>query len=186
MSTLKLGRWSKLSIDDTTQSLSFGPIEAMQVPQGWLSGNEGQNPESAATEITIHPAESPQVSFTFFYRGFSISKESGKNFAALLANNAHDLNEEEKDEIQQALDSLALKTAFAPEKFATRNLNGKMVLEITGLWQANQDHYIGIMVDATGTGQELYEVFLSAPKAEFEKYLPEYKASLDSIVWSRD
>ncbi len=183
MSTLKLGRWSRLSIDDTTHSVSFGPIEAMKLPQGWLSDNKGQDPESTATEITIHPTTSQQVSFTFFYRGYSISQETGRHFAALLADNAHELNEEENEKIAQALDSLALKSAFAAEKFVTRNLNGKMVLEVTGVWKANQDHYLGIMIDSTGSGRDIYEVFLSGPQAEFEKFLPVFKASLDSIVW---
>lgn len=169
----------------------FGPVSKLVLPDNWLEHKVPKvNREDIKTLRKFHSPDNIQIQFCAYYRGLPVSKSSGDLFCRHLTE-VSQLEDEKavlslQDDLQEILGPLAFKDDFTLEKAQIKDLNGKRVLEVEGVWPKLNLKSRNIFIDASGDGTIVYELYYGAPEEEFNGYIETVDNALSSIIWDND
>jgi hypothetical protein len=162
---------------------NIGPINNITLPADWRPGRSKHRVlgQSAYEEYT--PPNDPDVCFFFFYRGLPLEPETARAFAAILRQPPHSLQPAEFESIKPVLRGKENRQQFEINGIQTQNLNGRVVLAITGLYKEDQKQMLSMLVDADGSGAVVEEIEFMAPKDKYAQYLPQAQNAMRSVCW---
>ena len=78
---------------------------------------------------------------------------------------------------------LSDKDSFQLTEASTRDINGKRVLDVQGVWLYNKNQYHGLLMDGDGTGKVVQQIYLMAPASEFSASNKDFEQACLSIKW---
>lgn len=119
----------------------------------------------------------------FYYRGRPTAQDAGKAFCQVLQADPHKLEYGELGLLTRTLGDLSEPEAFALKEARTRDVSGKRILDVRGIWQFKQQSYHGILLNADGSGCVVQQIYLLSPADQFELYDQQFETSLQSITW---
>lgn len=161
--------------------LEQGQIATMRLPAGWSEGEPLTIRTSSLRQF--NPGDKSDTALCFFYRGGPVSQLSAQSFHQVIQAPPHRLSDEEVKSIKEVLRDLAETKAFTMSTAQTANLGSKVVLIVEGTFDETLHQRYEIFVDADQSGALVQEVYFQAPKPDFDQYLEQVKAALESINW---
>jgi hypothetical protein len=181
---------------------NLGRIEHMNMPVGWVAGNDVSNATSYAKEF--HPREQKDgesavdkndVQMVFSYRGNRLSDDASKLFRALIDSapedgkaktlNPRDLQQAPLDEV---LGDRGHKNTFQVISAKVQRINGEPALVVEGKYSNYEVNAKLVYVDAernsrTNAGAPVQEIAFMAPTKEYYKYSMQANKALDTVRW---
>ena len=185
---------SKMTINDLAM------VAQVTIPEGWLEKPVSTGPDLPLTlEKSFKPQSVDNVVITFFQqKTLHLDDTSHKFYNSVTAQKNPaaggqvTLNPSEIAALQIVLGISTVGNnqytssapAFDIEQAATCSVAGKTVLSVRGSFKSGvRPAYAGIfVVDSSGLVEQ---IFLQAPSPDdLERWLPDWKAMLDSIIWA--
>jgi hypothetical protein len=167
-----------------TGVVARGQIARMVLPSGFERGeSKARDQNSQVSYEEFHPADAPDAMLCFFYRGHKMSAGGAEAFKDALAKPAHILSQAELQSLSEVLRDKAKSADFNILSARTEDLKGKRVMLIEGRYRSNQEDVTSMLIDASGDGRSVQEVFFQAPKQEYTKHIGGVRQALKSIEW---
>jgi hypothetical protein len=162
---------------------NHGQIAKLELPAGWLEGESRKvgHPNSLLREF--HPQESDACSLALFYRGTRVDNSQALLFKQLLAKPDHMLSSQELKDIVEVLGAEYSHETFKPSMAKTSTIDGKRVLCIEGHFAGADRSLYGMFVDSDGTGSAIQEIYFTASKSMFFRYLRVIDNAFKNIIW---
>ncbi len=164
---------------ESSQKFSIGQIKEISLPQNWIKVNE-QNCEEDLVVFTNSDDVATQIGF--YYRGKPISHSEGRVLEQCLQKEQI-LSLDNLDSLKSVLADFSYAEKFLLQSIVTSNLNGRIVLIVQGAWMKSQSLNYEILINASGDGTVVQQVFFKAPADVFTRQLPAIKQIFDTIVW---
>ncbi len=162
---------------------NYGQIQHMELPCGWQEATPERDSDVQRVERIFHPVPSIEADLVFYYRGRPTPEDVGKAFCRVLQSDPHKLEYGELGLLTRTLADLSEPDSFALREARTRDIRGKRILDVCGIWQFNQQQYHGILLDADGSGCVVQQIYLLSPCDQFELHDQQFETSLQSIIW---
>lgn len=162
-----------------------GRIKSAQLPVDWREVwfAEGPDPSVLRTERIFKPAADKESEIVFFLRGRRLVDFVGEQFVQVLCQNSHTLSQEEISALVLVLADLADPESFELTEACTRELSGRMVLEVRGIWLYDERLYHGVLLPVEDTGQIVQQIYLMAPPERLGQYDSQFEALLATVQW---
>lgn len=190
-----------------------GQIKQMTLPQNWQEATAKSDSNILRSERFFHPVseaegskvgvdkdskssarvedsktsartdESKDARIVFFYSGRANPEADGIQFKNVLQGDPHKLSAEELKQLGKTLGDLADPESFKLTEAQTKDLNGKRVLDVKGVWLYDNKQYHGVLINGDGTGQVVQQIYLMSPAGTFLKHDTQFEDSCRSIRW---
>lgn len=135
------------------------------------------------TSLNFHLAEATKVQFILHYREKTLDSDSQYSFAKILAKEAHELDLQEREEIEMVLRNASEKEYFGFSNIRTELLNGRMVLIIEGIWKHTAMNTYGVFISKDSPPGFVEEIHYLAPQASYSMHIGKALDALNSIRW---
>lgn len=159
-----------------------GAIDAIDLPDDWLLGEEQYLLDGMASYIQSTLPENEEVGLALFERAqdyISIAP----SFKAMLDAPAHEVSQEDMEKLGPVLGNYLDSRAFEADFCHTEILNGKTVLVIKGTWLSTKHKSLSVIVATDNSGERVQEIYYKAPQSLFDLYFETAMQSLKSIGW---
>ena len=174
-----------------------GQIKEITLSGDWQEATTPGNQNVLRSERIFHPktiqeqetrtanddSGKKEANLVFFYSGRPNDEADGKAFRKALEAPPHKLSSDELKQLERTLGDLADKESFQLAEAATRDINGKRVLDIKGTWLYDRSQYHSVLIDGDGTGQVVQQMYLMAPASAFAKLDGNFESACSSIKW---
>lgn len=176
---------------------NIGVISDVTLPDDWY---ERADKKGAGSGRTFSPEATPEAEIVFFPRIVPLDEASRKVFLHLL--NQGEIDELSSDQILALRTVMGVATAgdnqitnsgapgtldgpvFHLENARTVDINGKIVLRVTGNYTTNGKSFNGIFFPAGAEGKIVEELFLQTTRNEsIENYLTLFEKVLSTVGW---
>lgn len=165
------------------QVANHGQVARMTLPAGWVERALERSEFDLRSVRIFNPVDGEKTMICLFFRGRPISPRSGNAFGLLLEMPAHDLSEEECDQVQEVFREAGSAEVFQKRRAYTKNWQGRTALVLEGLYPQSQIEMISLFVAGDTAGQIVQEVIFMAPQPEYAGQLTTVLESLESIEW---
>jgi hypothetical protein len=181
-----------------------GQIKMMNLPGNWQETIAKSDSNVLRSERFFHPGLEPEGSkvgvdkdskisnragdskdtrLVYFYSGRPNSEADGNQLRQTLQADPHKLSNEEIKQLGKTLGDLGDPESFKLTDARTRDLNGKRVLDVKGIWLYDNKQYHGVLINGDGSGQVVQQIYLMSPEHSFSKYDAQFEAACRSIKW---
>ncbi len=160
----------------------LGKIKRITIPDGWKVES---NSDDSGDLITYRHPDEKDVKISCFFRGKPLSQLTSESLLRILASPAHSLNLDEHLSIETVLRDAAETEYFDLKTFRSYEISGQMVLLSEGFWKLSDlDSLAAFICSVEEEGIRVDEIYFVAPKEKFDKYLPVFQDTLNSIQWT--
>jgi hypothetical protein len=153
----------------------------MTIPSQWstLPVERKQTTDSVTQPYCLKADE--EVKFMLFYRGKEVSANVASDFQAILDAPPHKLSEDEYRNIIMIIRHMSEDDFFERYSVETREIDGRTVLAVEGMWTRSAVKNYGIFVPGNASGTIIDELHYYAPADKYVQYLPAGQEILQSI-----
>jgi hypothetical protein len=162
---------------------NFQLIKRIDFGQVWYETLSADEPLRGQYIREFHHVDDPEAIMRLYHRGGLLGKYSAENFVRILQETPHDLSDSEKSAVMTVIGAASEADWFKTEAIRTIAWNGKTVLELQGLWIADQGGFLALYLCSEQAIQIIHEFHYFAPQSKFEKYLPDARRVLESVQW---
>ena len=166
-----------------TELLNKGQIDRIELPKGWQREDVPQGDIGSRSLVQFTTPEAPDARIAFFYRGLPIDAQDATLFHDTLEKPPHHLTPTEIKSLRAVLRERANPDAFKTLAAYTEDLNGKRVLVVQGRYSETQQDLYEVLLDASGDGKAVQEMYFQAPKTQYDRYLSDAKKTFQSVQW---
>ncbi len=160
----------------------LGKIERITISDSW---NLAANGDDSGDLITYEHRDDKDVNLSFFYRGKPLGQRTSENLLKILTLPSHSLSPEEHLSAETILRDAAELEYFDLDTFCSAEINGQMILLAKGFWKlSNLSSYAAFISSSEDEGTRIDEIYFLAPPEKFERFLPLFQETLNSIQWS--
>lgn len=187
-----------------------GQVKLITLPQNWQEATAKSDSNILRSERFFHPVSESEIGvekdqkssaraddsktsaqtddskntrIVFFYSGRANLEADGNQFKKTLEAEPHKLSADEIKGLEKTLGDLADPESFKLTEAHTKDLNGKRVLDVKGVWLYDNKQYHGVLINGDGTGQVVQQIYLMSPERNFSKHDIQFEASCRSIRW---
>jgi hypothetical protein len=168
-----------------TQLLNKGQIESIDLPRGWQREEVAQGDIGSRSLVEFKVPDAPDARLAFFYRGLPINDDDAATFHATLEKPPHHLTPTEIKSLAAVLRERANPEVFKTLAAYTESMNGKNVLVLQGRYAQTGEDLYEVLVDASGDGKAVQEMYFQAPRQQYERHLAEAKRSFQTVKWKQ-
>ncbi len=171
-----------LPSNSDVRSISEGSVALMRVPEGWKTvGGDDQLPLGVRS-LGCRPGDNDRVEVNIFNSGTKLTKNTADAFRQILQAGPHSLSDSEIEKLGDLMGQTGPQNPdFKMTSARTLDLHGKKVVAVEGRFQKwNVDT---TMIFASRDDNSTQQISYTAPSSVYDKYLPDARRSIDSIVW---
>lgn len=168
---------------EALEARDIGIVGSVTLPAGWTEAPR-QEPQGGRILRLFHPEGNPRVRFCSYERTVALSRPAAQSFQDVLYSEFHDLQQSEIDELQPVLEGMSNTSAFQITEAGTGYLNSRRTLRIRGRWLRNQEDTLSLFFDVHGNGEQVQQIYFTAPVADFDSYRHDADGIFVSIKWN--
>jgi hypothetical protein len=162
-----------------------GQIKKLSIPTEWQEATAGGDRNIMRRERIFHPRdrkagkqeEAKNADFVILDSGRPVDETDEKALRQVLQASPHKLTAAELKQIERALGDLSDPQSFKLEKAECRDINGKRVLDVKGVWLFNRNRYHGIVITST------QQIYLMSPPAAYARLNQSFESACRTIEW---
>lgn len=164
----------------TTNLKDIGQMESMALPDSWQEKNYPDSGDGSS--FRQFQAPDHLSSLNFYYRGARLDGDSASALKQTLDSPEHLVMGQELTQLSEVLRNKDSDDGFALATAQTKNINGKMVLQVEGTFTKQKVDNVSLYIDGDGTGSAVQEIFYQGPQDAGE-HKRQAKRAMASIHW---
>ncbi len=160
----------------------IGAINRITLPKDWVQGLVRRNLLGHSFYEEYTAAGAPEVRLFFFYAGATVEASVAAAVKESLAQPSHVLSQKEASQLSPLLRARH-GPAFVRQAFQTEDLNGRMVLLLTGSYTEDNKNMICMFIPCDEAASVILELEFQAPADKFANFRNAAVRSIKSICW---